>query len=178
MDKLKKCWMFFVKPLKFKELYYKSNLGKAITQNREEAINKEKLQISMNATHKFYKDQFETFCKLKKLDPIEELQTRKTELEDEEIVIPGSIITSLFIGSLSSLAMHYILNETTTSPFINLIIFVLALGCLFYGSMWTYYRIYELKTFYPKGKILRQYELEVVSNLLDSYITQIKEATK
>lgn len=164
MGKHKKYWLFFTKPLKYRQIYYKSNLGKTINHSGQVILDNETLALKMKAIHKFYFNELESYCLSNQLDPMDELQIRKIELGDDEMVAPVSLLSSLILGIISSLAMNYmnpIFSFSSTSPFSDLIFYILGFCILFYGLLWVYYLVYASKTYYPKGKILREYELKI-----------------
>ncbi len=127
----------------------------------------------MKAIHSFYYNDFKNYCLTNHLNPIDELQLRKTELTVVNSTKSISLISTLIIGIISSLIMYYSLSNLSisiNSIFISFLIFTLGFIILFVGLLCGYRHFKMLKTPHPKEQLLKEYELKIVSKLLESYL--------
>ena len=158
---------------------YNSELSKAIYADVNTIEKDYLLKNKMAAIQKFYDYQFKNFCILKRLDLINELCTRKIELEDTELINPISLLTSVLSGIVGSVGMYFLSILFDNGTLIS-IYWSFSLGAIIfiYGTIFTHYFYYRGKTLNPRRQVLRQFELELVSKHLDEYVEEIRKEIK
>ncbi len=130
----------------------------------------------MKCIHIFYYNDFKNYCLSNHLNPIDELQLRKTELSSIYSNKNISLIPLIIIGLASSLFMSYSLQKLSflsDTTFLNLLIFTLGFIILSLGLLSGYSHIKDLKTPHPKEQLIKEYKLKIVSKLLEDYLRKI-----
>ncbi|MDB8575620.1 hypothetical protein [Turicibacter sanguinis] len=162
MNKLQQTYLLLRHPSMFIYKYCFSNFGKVLN-TRDIPLTAETIELKLKLIDYFYSDVYKEYCSVNNLDTLYELQQRRQELSIDHTQIRPNVYFTFWTSFLL-----WLLSAKNSIPIFVLIIIVAFYGVIIYGQV-QYSSVTEATYF----SILREYELKLITKLIDESINLV-----